>query len=147
MTIRELDNLVRVGQLRYEPCAQSEFDGLIRAGRTGISDARNEALAPQSRFALGYNAAHAFALAALRWHGYRSQNRYVVFQAVPHTLGLDPQITRLLSKAHELLNLAEYEGHFDVDRQFLADFLSVAAQLAGKVVELGTPPESLSDDH
>jgi hypothetical protein len=137
MTIQELDNLARVGQLKSEPCAQSEFDGLIKAGRAGMADARNEALAPQSRFALAYNAAHAFALAALRWHGYRSQNRYVVFQAVPHTLGVGAQITRLLSKAHELRNLAEYEGHFDVDTRFLADLLSAVAQLEANVTGLG----------
>ena len=140
MTIQELENLVRVGQLRSEPCAQSEFDGLMKAGRTGMADARNEALAPQSRFALAYNAAHAFALAALRWHGYRSQNRYVVFQAVPHTLGLGAQITRHLSKAHEFRNLAEYEGHFDVDTRFLADLLSAVAQLETNVTGLGPVP-------
>jgi hypothetical protein len=67
MTIPELENLVRVGQVRSEPCTQSEFDGLLTAGSTAMADARNEVLAPQSRFALAYNAAHAFALAALRW--------------------------------------------------------------------------------
>jgi hypothetical protein len=137
MSIPELDNLVRVGQLRSGSCAQGEFDGLIQAGRTGLADARNETLAAQSRLALAYNAAHAFALAALRWHGYRSQNRYVVFQAVPHTLGLDANITRVLSKAHQQRNLAEYEGHFDVDKQFLADLLRAVAQLEKKVRELG----------
>jgi hypothetical protein len=137
MSIQELDNLVRVGQLLVEPGVQSELEGLAKAGRTGLADARNEALAPQSRFALGYNAAHSFALAALRWHGYRSQNRYVVFQAVPHTLGLGPNITRVLSKAHQLRNLAEYEGHFEVDDRLLADLLSAAAALQEKVAGLG----------
>jgi hypothetical protein len=137
MTIHELENLVRVGQLKPEPCPQSEFDGLMKAGRTAMADARNQALAPQSRFALAYNAAHALALAALRRHGYRAENRYVVFQAVPHTLGLGAPITRLLSKAHELRNLAEYEGHFDVDHQFLTDLLSAVEQLAAKVAGLG----------
>src|ERR1700740_1323752 len=66
MTIPELENLVRVGQIKSEPCAQSELDGLLAAGRTSMVDARNEELAPQSRFSLAYNAAHAFALAALR---------------------------------------------------------------------------------
>jgi hypothetical protein len=36
MTIQELENLVRVGQLKSEPCLLSEFDGLIKAGRTAI---------------------------------------------------------------------------------------------------------------
>jgi hypothetical protein len=137
MTIPELENLVRVGQVKSEPCAQTEFDGLLRAGGTAMADAGNEALAPQSRFALAYNAAHAFALAALRWHGYRSHNRYVVFQAVPHTLGLGADITRILSKAHQLRNLAEYEGHFDVDVDFLADLKSAVEQLRAAVAELG----------
>jgi hypothetical protein len=59
------------------------------------------------------------------------------FQAVPHTLGVGAQITRLLSKAHELRNLAEYEGHFDVDTRFLADLLSAVAQLEANVTGLG----------
>ncbi len=140
MTIPELENLVRVGQVKSEPCSQSEFDGLLTAGRTAMADAGNEALAPQSRFALAYNAAHAFALAAFRWHGYRSHNRYVVFQAVPHTLGLDAHITRILSKAHQLRNLAEYEGHFDVDHVFLAELMGGVEQLQGGVAELGPVP-------
>jgi hypothetical protein len=59
MSIKELDNLVRTDQLRAEPGAQAEFDGLVRAGRTGLADARSKALAAQSRFTLAYNAAHA----------------------------------------------------------------------------------------
>jgi hypothetical protein len=137
MSIKELDNLVRTNHLAAEAGTQIEFDGLAKAGRTGLADARNKALAAQSRFALAYNAAHAFALAALRWHGYRPHNRHVVFQAVPHTLGLGPNITRVLSKAHQLRNLAEYEGHFEVDDRLLADLLSAAAELEAKVGGLG----------
>jgi hypothetical protein len=142
VTIPELENLVRVGQVKSEPSAQSEFDGLLRAGSTAMADARNEALAPQSRFALAYNAAHAFALAGVRWHGYRSHNRYIVFQAVPHTVGLGAQITRVLSKAHQLRKLAEYEGHFDVDSEFLTDLMSAVEQLRTGVTKLGPVPES-----
>jgi hypothetical protein len=142
MTIPELENLVRVGQVRSEPCLQSEFDGLLRAGTTAIADSRNDILAPQSRFALAYNAAHAFALAALRWHGYRSHNRYIAFQAVPHTLGLGAQITRVLSKAHQLRNLAEYEGHFDVDSDFLAELMAAVEELRSGAVQLGPVPDA-----
>ena len=140
MTLPELENLVRVGQVKSEPCTQSEFDGLLTAGRISMADARNDALATQSRFALAYNAAHAFALAALRWHGYRSHNRYIAFQAVPHTLALGAQITRVLSKAHQLRNLAEYEGHFDVDGEFLAELMNAVERLGASVVELGPLP-------
>jgi hypothetical protein len=59
MALVSLDNLVRRGQLKAEPPAQSELDGLIRSGLARLSDAENKALSLDSRFDLAYNAAHA----------------------------------------------------------------------------------------
>ena len=84
---RELANLARIGKLKAEPGTPGEIGGLLTSGSEQLADARNEGLALSSRFYLAYNAAHAFSLAALRWHGYRSDSRYLVFQALPHTLG------------------------------------------------------------
>ena len=70
-----------------------EFEGLVRSGRVRLKDA--------------HNAAHALSLAALRWHGYRSENRYQVFQCLAHTLGLPPVEWRVLDQAHRKRNLAE----------------------------------------
>lgn len=53
---------------------------------------RNEGLARENRFDLAYNASHALALAALRYNGYRSENRYLVFQALVHTVGMEPPL-------------------------------------------------------
>jgi hypothetical protein len=78
MGLPQLDNLVRIRQLKAEPGAQSELDGLIRSGKARLKDAQTESLSLDGRFDLAYNAAHAFSLAALRWHGYRSENRYLV---------------------------------------------------------------------
>lgn len=97
---RAFANLARVGKLAEEPGSQGEIGGLIASGEERLKDARNEQLALSSRFDLAYNAAHALSLAALRWHGYRSENRYVVFQALPHTLGQPPEVWRVLAKAH-----------------------------------------------
>ena len=58
------------------------------SGENRLADAANPSLSLESRFDLAYNAAHALASAALRRLGYRAENRYVVFQALPHTLGL-----------------------------------------------------------
>jgi hypothetical protein len=44
-----------------------------------LQDARQPILSLESRFDLAYNAAHASALSALRAHGYRSENRFLVF--------------------------------------------------------------------
>ena len=65
-----------------------------------------------SRFDLAYSASHAFALAALRWHGYRSEMRYIVFQSLEHTSVVPRDIWRVLDKSHGARNAAEYGGNF-----------------------------------
>jgi len=100
MTSPNLDRLVQTGSLHHEPGDQREFDGLVASGQARLSDARLESLSIESRFDLAYNAAHALSLAALRWHGYRSSNRYTVFQVLPHTLGVGPEVWRVLDLCH-----------------------------------------------
>ena len=135
MSSKELDNLVRVGLLKKEPGDQGEFNGLVKSGRTRLNDARIPGLSPESRFDLAYSAAHAFALAALRWNGFRPDNkRYVVFQSLEHSLGLKPELWRVLDKCHSVRNLAEYEGHFDADEQLLKDLLRIT-EAVGLCVE------------
>jgi hypothetical protein len=129
MSKQELDNLVRVGKLKSEPGTRAEFNGMLNAARRRLADARNETLAPESRFDLAYNAAHALALAALRQNGYRSENRYIVFQALTHTVGLNPAVARVFSKCHDQRNLAEYEGDTEVDEQLLRELIRCATDL------------------
>jgi len=142
MSKQELDNLVKIGQLKVEPRARAEFDGLVASGRRRLADARNDTLSSESRFDLAYNAAHAFALAALRWNGYRPANRYVVFQALPHTLGLDAKIWRVLAKCHNQRNLAEYEGHSEVDEQLLTDLVHCTTHVEAAVAALDPPAKA-----
>jgi len=100
-----LENLCGPGKsLQKEPPDAKEFTGLKRSGLARLSDAANSAISLEGRFDLAYNAAHALCLAALRWHGYRPANRYVVFQVLPHTLGLGPEVWRVLAKCHEIRN-------------------------------------------
>jgi hypothetical protein len=87
-TSPELENLVRIGKLKREVGSQRDFDGLVRSGTARLADAARLELSLEGRFDLAYNAAHALALAALRHRGYRSDNRHVMFQALPHTLGV-----------------------------------------------------------
>lgn len=133
---RELANLARIGKLAAEPGAPGEIRGLLTSGSERLTDARNEGLALSSRFDLAYNAAHAFSLAALRWHGYRSDNRYLVFQSLPHTLGLVAATWRVLAKAHEVRNMAEYEGHFDADATLLRNLIEAAEAVRAAVAAL-----------
>jgi len=124
--------------LRPESPDAAEFAGLLRSGLARMADAGVKSLALESRFDLAYNAAHALSFAALRWHGYRSSNRYIVFQLLPHTLGLGPEVWRVLDKCHQLRNLGEYEGSLNIDERIVTDLLTACRAVAGKVQAL--PP-------
>lgn len=129
MNLSALDNLVKTGQLKKESFNDEEFKGLVYSGQKRLQDAVNPMLSHESRFDLAYNAAHSLALAALRWHGYRSTNRYLVFQALPHTTGAGPELWRVLAKCHDARNLAEYEGYMEVDENLLKDLISATQEL------------------
>jgi len=123
-----LENLCGPGKpLQREAPDAQEFAGLVRSGLARLKDARNTSLALESPFDLAYNAAHSLSLAALRRQGYRAGNRYIVFQVLPHTLGLGPAVWRVLDKCHNTRNLGEYEGLLDVDERLVADLI-VATQ-------------------
>lgn len=140
MAITALENLAKTGSLRQEAPAQDEIDGLLSSGARRLTDAENAALSLESRFDLAYNAAHAFALAALRRCGYRSDNRYIVFQALPHTVGLATEKWRVLSQAHRKRNQSEYDGVFDVDVALVEAVIRVAHEVAAAVRALGAVP-------
>lgn len=142
MTDAELANLVRIGELRAEPPARTEFLGLLRSADHRLRDAENTALNLESPFDLAYNAAHALALAALRWHGYRSQTRYLAFQCLTHTVGLDNAAWRILDQAHRKRNLAEYEGDVDVDVALVDALIRVAREVQQRVGNLEPPAAS-----
>lgn len=136
MTSQNLDNLVKTGSLKSEPPRQDEFNGLLRSAKARLVDAHNKKLSIESRFDLAYNASHALALAALRWHGYRSDNRYIVFQCLPHTLDVKPEVWRVLAQCHQRRNVAEYEGHLEISDQLMAELIAAADLLQKKVESL-----------
>lgn len=142
MPLAQLDNLVRIRQLKAEAAAQSEIDGLIRSGTARLEDAKKTVLSLDSRFDLAYNAAHAFSLAALRWHGYRSEHRFTVFQCLEHTIKFPPEQWRVLDNAHRKRNVAEYEGHLDIDKALVDALIRAAQEVATRVKELGPLPRS-----
>ena len=135
-----LDNLCGPNKpLAPEPPDAAEFAGLKRSGLARLMDAGNTSLSLEGRFDLAYNAAHALSLAALRWHGYRAGNRYIVFQVLPHTLGLGPEVWRVLAKCHEVRNLGEYEGDMNVDVRLVTDLINAAQAVAAALEKLPLP--------
>ncbi|QHE85369.1 hypothetical protein [Hydrogenophaga sp. BPS33] len=128
---KALENLSGPGKaLKAEPPDANEIAGLLRTGLARLADARNAALALESRFDLAYNAAHALCLAALRRKGFRASNRYIVFQVLPHTLGLGAQVWRVLDMCHNKRNLGEYEGLLEIDERLVNDLITATASVA-----------------
>lgn len=134
--ISPLENLAGPGKpLNKEAPDQREINGLIASGRARLKDAEVATLALESRFDLAYNAAHALCLAALRRQGYRSGNRYIVFQALQHTLGLGPEVWRVLAKCHEVRNLGEYEGNLNINERLVADLIAATKQVMTRLCD------------
>jgi hypothetical protein len=143
VTSSNLENLAKIGRLKAEPPSRSEIDGLIALGRKRLKDAKNSVNELENRFDLAYGAAHAFSLAALRRHGYRSENRYLVFQVLPHTLGMADRQWRLLALCHERRNKIQYEGISEVDEGIVAELIEVTEVVLRKLGAIG-PVESSS---
>ena len=135
----ELENLCGPGKaLKAEPPDEKEIAGLLRTGLARLQDAQNPSLATESRFDLAYNAAHALSLAALRSTGFRPASRYIVFQVLPHTLGLGPAVWRVLDKCHNTRNVAEYEGVLDIDARLVDDLVSATLAVAAALQNQST---------
>jgi hypothetical protein len=47
---QELNNLVRIGNLKAEPASKKEFDGMIASARRSLTDAQNESIETDSQF-------------------------------------------------------------------------------------------------
>lgn len=136
MNQEALENLVRIHKLHREAADSNEVQGLVRSGKVRLKDAGLEALSLESRFDLSYNAAHALSLAALRHAGYRSDNRYLVFQCLQHTLDLSPAKWRVLDQAHRKRNLSEYEGEIEVDEALVTSLREITEEISRAVVAL-----------
>jgi hypothetical protein len=134
-----LEGLAGPGNLlAKEPADPKEFAGLVTSGLERLADAEKVENSLYSRFDLAYGAAHALCLAALRYHGFRPSKRYIVFQVLPDTLGLGPEVWRVLSKCHDMRNRTEYEGAIDVDERLVVDLIAACRQVADQIQKL--PP-------
>jgi hypothetical protein len=133
VAIDALDNLVRVGKLKREATDHAESRRMVLLARTRWIDAQQVNVSTDGRFASVYGAAHAAALAALRLHGYRSENRFMVFQCLSHTIGWPASRWRVLDVAHQKRNLAEYEGFLDIEESMVIELIDLVRELIAEV--------------
>lgn len=131
-----LNNLARIGQLKVEPRDSAEILRMLTLAKTRLTDAEVPHISIEGRFASSYGAGHSAALAALRWWGFRSENRFTVFQCLPHTLGWPAFRWRVLDAAHQKRNRAEYEGYLDIEESMVAELISLVRELVADVEQL-----------
>ena len=136
MTSEALSNLARIGKIKPEPMNRAEIDRMLAMARKRLEDAAFLQISEEGRFTSAYNAIHSAALAALRWHGYRSENRYIVFQSLGHTLDWPANKWRVLDAAHQKRNLAEYEGFLEIEESTIAELCALAHELISDVEKL-----------
>jgi hypothetical protein len=60
------------------------------------------------------------------------------FQVLPHTLGVVPEVWRVLARCHDLRNRGEYEGDLYVDERLLTDLIAAWKIVAAALRKL--PP-------
>jgi hypothetical protein len=101
MAKAELENLVKIKQLKPESPSRKEYDGMLKSAQRGLADAQNESIETDSQFDLAVEAAHKLALATLRRKGYRSENRITVFQTLVHTIGLNNADLQVFSESSQ----------------------------------------------
>jgi hypothetical protein len=130
-------NLLKIGKLKAEPPAQGEFNGLVTAAENRLRDAENTTLSPDSRFSLAYDAVHSLALAALRWHGFRSEHRNTVFQVLGDTLSLSTAKWRFLENCHQKRNNVLYDGDIIEDEPLISELILVTKEMHAAVKALG----------
>ena len=136
MPSEPLDNLARIGQIKVEARNPAEVTRMLKLAKTRLADAQLPHVSRDGRFASSYGAGHAAALAALRWHGFRSENRFTVFQCLQHTLAWPPHRWRVLDAAHQKRNLAEYEGYLDIEESLIAELIALVRDLIADVENL-----------
>jgi hypothetical protein len=112
---------------------------MVKSACRGLADAQNESIETDSQFDLAYEAAHKFALAALRREGYRSENRITVFQTLVHTVAINNADLQIFLRAHNERNLAAYEGRVDIDNKLVAALVSATKRLQTAVRKLAPP--------
>ena len=136
MSSDALSNLAKIGKIKAEPMNRAEIDRMLVMARKRFADSGYMQVSQEGRFTSVYNAIHGAALAALRWHGYRSENRYIVFQSLGHTLEWPASQWRVVDAAHQKRNLAEYEGFLEIEESAITELRLLAEKLFADVDRL-----------
>jgi hypothetical protein len=115
MTLENLRNLEKIGQLKSHVTSREEVQRLLDAARRNLSDAGVEVISCETRFDSAYKAVMQLALAAMMANGFRPDtskpgHHMTVIQSLPQTIGLPTERMVVLDVLRRKRNLTDYSG-------------------------------------
>jgi hypothetical protein len=116
--------------------SREEIRALLELVDRDLTDSTVEALSPDWRLNIAYNAALQAATAALAASGYRASreaHHYRVLQSLAFTLGAPPSLVARLDLFRKKRNLGGYERAGAVSDLEAAEMVALARELAGQV--------------
>jgi hypothetical protein len=133
MTLENLKNLEKVGQLKSHVTSREEVQRMIEAARRNLADAAVEVISKETRFDSAYKAIMQLALTAMMANGFRPEtnkpgHHQTMIQSLPHTIGLPTARMMVLDVLRRKRNNADYSGDY-VDEGAMKQCISDAADL------------------
>lgn len=115
MTLENLHNLAKIGQLKTHATCREEIQRLLDAAKRNLADAGVEIISSETRFDSAYKAIMQLALAAMMANGFRPDtnrpgHHMTVIQSLPQTIGLPVARMAVLDVLRRKRNLTDYSG-------------------------------------
>ncbi len=133
MTLENLRNLEKTGQLKSHVTSGEEVQRLLEAARPNLSDAGVDVISCETRFDSAYKAIMQLALAAMMANGFRPDtsrpgHHMTVIQSLPQTIGLPTGRMAVLDVLRRKRNLTDYSGGW-IDETSMEQCISEARDL------------------
>jgi hypothetical protein len=133
MTLENLRNLEKIGQLKSHVTSREEMQRLLDAARRNLSDAGVDVISCETRFDSAYKAIMQLALAAMMANGFRPDtsrpgHHMTVIQSLPQTIDLPTGRMAVLDVLRRKRNLTDYSGGW-IDETSMEQCISEAKDL------------------
>lgn len=133
MTLENLRNLEKIGQLKSHSTSREEIQRLLDAARRNLADAGVDVISCETRFDSAYKAIMQLALAAMMANGFRPDtsrpgHHMTVIQSLPQTIGMPATRMAVLDVLRRKRNLTDYSGGW-IDETSMEQCISEAKDL------------------
>ncbi len=133
MTLENLHNLEKIGQLKSHVTSREEIQRLLEAARRNLADANVDLISSETRFDSAYKAVMQLSLAAMMANGFRPDtakpgHHMTVIQSLPNTISLPTEKMAVLDVLRRKRNLTDYSGGW-IDETSMEQCISEAKDL------------------